>query len=66
MDRQLIDFLACPVCKGDLEEQNTAFICSHCKLVFPVIDGVPDFIPDNARPLDTFENTAEKPSGDSD
>lgn len=57
LDRELIDILACPKCKGklDLREQGdavTAFLCRACKLVYPVVDEIPNFIIDEARPLE--------------
>ena len=82
---RLLEILACPRCKGDLqladkaavEELNqqfrsektgtssgmtqpglkkameAAFICNRCSLAFPVIDGIPDMVPEDGIPLPT-------------
>ena len=54
LDKDLIAILCCPRCKGslDLDEGETAFTCPACKLRYEVVDGVPNFLPDDARPLE--------------
>jgi uncharacterized protein YbaR (Trm112 family) len=51
---QLADLLACPKCKGKLElrPDESAFICRSCKLVYAVVDQIPNFIIEEARPLE--------------
>jgi uncharacterized protein YbaR (Trm112 family) len=53
LNRDLIDILACPKCKGPLKlrEDESAFECATCKLVFLVVDEIPNFILDEAQPL---------------
>jgi uncharacterized protein YbaR (Trm112 family) len=53
LDRALIDILACPKCKGALQlrPDESAFLCPACKLVYPVTDGIPNFIVEEAKPL---------------
>jgi len=53
LNRDLIDILACPKCKGPLtlREDESAFECATCKLVFLVVDDIPNFILDEAQPL---------------
>ena len=51
-DQELIDILACPKCKGNLEYRpSEAFICHECRLLYPVLDGIPNFLIEEARPL---------------
>ncbi len=55
MKRELIDILACPVCKGnlelDVEEENEREIvsgslyCPHCNVHYPVTDSIPNLLP---------------------
>jgi len=53
LNRALIDILACPKCKGALilDEAETRFSCKSCKLAFAVVDGIPNFIVDEAESL---------------
>lgn len=51
MDKKLLDILACPVCKSSLsyEPDNQELLCSPCKLAYPVKDGIPVMLEDEAR-----------------
>jgi len=52
--QELIEVLACPKCKGavELRGDGTAFSCASCRLVYPVVDDIPNFIIEEALPLD--------------
>ena len=53
LNRELIDILACPKCKGaiKLRDDQSAFECGTCKLAYPVVDDIPNFIIEEAHPL---------------
>lgn len=53
LNRDLIDILACPKCKGPLKlrDDESAFECAACKLVYLVVDDIPNFIIEEAQPL---------------
>jgi len=53
LNRELIDILACPKCKGPLKlrDDESAFECSACKLVYLVVEDIPNFILEEAQPL---------------
>lgn len=53
LSRELIDIVACPKCKGKLElrPDESAFLCQACKLQYPVVDEIPNFIVEEAKPL---------------
>lgn len=53
MDDRLLDILACPVCKGPLKYQRDAavLVCRAERLAFPLRDGVPLMLEEDARPL---------------
>ena len=53
MSERLTDILACPVCKGPLTWQRDAgeFVCRADRLAYPVRDGIPVMLPDEARRL---------------
>ena len=50
---QLLAILVCPKCKGTLEyrESDPALICHQCRLRYPVRDGIPIMLLDEATPL---------------
>jgi len=53
LNRELIDILACPKCKGAIKLRNdhSAFEGGHCKLAYLVVDEIPNFIIEEAQPL---------------
>jgi len=53
LNRELIDILACPKCKGalSLRPDESAFECPVCKLAYLVADDIPNFLIEEATPL---------------
>lgn len=53
LDPQLLEILVCPRCKGDLEYRpaEAALICHACALLYPIRDGIPILLIDEAQPL---------------
>ena len=53
MDAKLLEILVCPLCKGPLEHNRAAaeLVCKPCRLAFPVKDGIPVMLEDEARTL---------------
>ena len=53
MDERLLDILACPVCKGPLKFQRAAdvLVCRAERLAFPMKEGVPMMLEEDARQL---------------
>ncbi len=43
IDTKLIEILACPACKGDIEydAKNEKLNCIECKKKYPIKDGIP-------------------------
>ncbi len=58
MSERLTDILACPVCKGPLQWRPEAqeFLCRADRLAYPVRDGIPVMLPDEARRLAPDDN----------
>lgn len=52
ISRDLVEILACPKCKGTLEEEARGFVCPACRLLFPVEDDIPNFLVEDAISLD--------------
>jgi len=53
MDGKLLDILVCPLCKGPLvyAKPQQELICKPDRLAFPVRDGTPVMLEDEARKL---------------
>ncbi len=53
MDHRLIDILVCPLCKGPLRFERDAaeLVCERDRLAFPIRDGIPVMLEDEARRL---------------
>ncbi|MFC1898806.1 methytransferase partner Trm112 [Chloroflexota bacterium] len=60
MKKELMNILACPVCKGKLqlsvEEENEQEIisgelyCASCKVNYPIVDTIPNLLPIDTLP----------------
>jgi len=50
IDKELLDILACPQCKGDihLNEKGDGLICDACRLMYPIRDDIPVMLIDEA------------------
>jgi uncharacterized protein YbaR (Trm112 family) len=57
MDSKLLDILVCPLCKGPLTylKQEQELICKADRLAYPVKDGIPVMLEDDARKLSPGE-----------
>jgi uncharacterized protein YbaR (Trm112 family) len=53
VEERLLDILACPVCKGPLKLQRSAgvLVCRAERLAFPIENGVPMMLEEDARQL---------------
>ena len=55
MKKELMDILACPVCKGTLELKTTeekdgeiitgSLHCPKCDVSYPIMDSIPNLLP---------------------
>ncbi|MBN1830058.1 MAG: Trm112 family protein [Deltaproteobacteria bacterium] len=54
VSNELLEVLACPACKGTLvaHERKGGLVCLSCRLLFPVREGVPIMLIDEASRLD--------------
>lgn len=53
MDAKLLEILVCPLCKGPLvyKKPEQELICKPCRLGYPIKDGIPVMLEDEARKL---------------
>ena len=57
MDSKLLDILVCPLCKGPLlyRKAEQELVCKADRLGFPIRDGIPVMLEDEARKLPATE-----------
>jgi uncharacterized protein YbaR (Trm112 family) len=57
MDKNLLEILACPVCKGELlyDTTNQELICKFDRFAFPILNGIPILLESRARRLSNDE-----------
>ncbi len=49
IDKELLEILACPSCKGDVELKNDKIVCVKCGLKYSIKDGIPIMLVDEAQ-----------------
>lgn len=51
LSQELLNILACPICNGELRvgAHHEALACRACRLIFPVRNGIPVLLPDQAE-----------------
>lgn len=49
LDKELLDILACPVCKEDVELKDNKLVCKKCGRKYPIRDGIPVMLIDEAE-----------------
>jgi len=57
MDAKLLDILVCPICKGPLvfRKPEQELVCKADRLAFPIRDGIPVMLEDEACKLPAGE-----------
>src|SRR5258706_8648227 len=64
MDARLLDILVCPLCKGPLrlasEASGKVLVCRADRLAYPIRDGIPVMLEEEARLLETTDPLLER------
>ncbi len=61
MNKELLNIIACPKCKGDVGLKGMFLVCGKCRLAYPVLDkGIPDMLIEDAWPLDNAKKAGFK------
>lgn len=63
LTEEIISILACPKCQGDLKLicQNggeCGLACASCRLVYPVRNGIPVLLGEDAVTVDNFKDSS--------
>jgi uncharacterized protein len=53
IDKELLEILVCPKCKGELEYKpdQSELVCNACRLRYEIRDDIPIMLVDEAKPL---------------
>ncbi|MDE1920095.1 MAG: Trm112 family protein [Candidatus Omnitrophica bacterium] len=49
IDEKLLALLACPACQGDVQLKDGKIVCTRCRRVYPIVDGIPVLLVDSAQ-----------------
>lgn len=49
IDKSLLEIIACPDCKGNVEEKANKIVCQKCGKKYPVKDGIPVMLVEEAE-----------------
>jgi uncharacterized protein YbaR (Trm112 family) len=49
IDPKLLEILACPICKREVELKGEELVCKGCGRRYRIIDGIPYMLPDELR-----------------
>jgi len=49
IDKELLDILACPACKADVELKDNRIVCKKCGKKYPIKDGIPIMLIEEAE-----------------
>lgn len=60
LNKELLEVLACPKCKGDVNEDGLFMVCAKCSLAYPVAENVPDMLVEDAWPLEKAKKAGFK------
>jgi uncharacterized protein YbaR (Trm112 family) len=57
MDAKLLEILVCPLCKGPLDylKDRQELVCKPDRLAFPIRDGIPVMLEEEARAFSAEE-----------
>lgn len=51
VDKELLQILACPICKNSVSEENDALVCRACRKAYPVREGIPVMLIEEAKDI---------------
>jgi uncharacterized protein YbaR (Trm112 family) len=49
ISQELLDILACPVCKSKVHPEGDSLVCEGCQRRYSIENGIPIMLPDEAK-----------------
>lgn len=62
IDKDLLEILACPLCKTEVRLEGDRIICSACGRRYPIRDGIPVMLIDEAEAPDAAGGKGDEAS----
>ena len=62
INKELLDILACPLCKTEIRLDEDRIVCDACGRRYPIRDGIPIMLVDEAELPEGAEGTSEEPA----
>jgi len=59
IDKKLLEILACPACKSGVKLEGDKIICTECGLRYPIKDGIPVMLVEEAEKTDQKPKTED-------
>ena len=59
IDKKLLEILACPACKSGVKLEGDKIICTECGLRYPIKDGIPVMLVEEAEKTDQKSKTED-------
>ncbi|HEY6114591.1 MAG TPA: Trm112 family protein [Candidatus Dormibacteraeota bacterium] len=50
ISQDLLEILACPKCHTKVELKGDRLRCPHCKVLYPIVDGIPVMLIEEGKP----------------
>jgi len=63
LDSKLLAILACPVCRGKVDEIGGFVVCQRCGRRYPIRGGIPIMLPDQAEQGDSSAQGGDQAGG---
>lgn len=59
IDRELLEIIVCPKCKGDLiyDENRDILICKTCSVYYPIREDIPILLIEEAQSFESSEES---------
>ena len=51
LDQELLNILACPICKKEVKLEHSFLVCTNCRKRYPIKDGIPVMLVEEALSL---------------
>lgn len=51
IDKELLEILACPICKGAVELKGEKIVCGKCRKAYSIKDGIPVMLIEEAEDI---------------
>jgi len=51
LNKELLEIIACPVCKESVKQEDDTLVCKKCRLRYPIKEGIPVMLIEEAEKI---------------